>query len=210
MAEDPNSDWITSELRRAAVNERAPVGLRLEIDAMSARSARRRRPPRWAMIPAAGVLAAIILALVLILPGGTPGGPTVAQAATLSAQRFAYWTSQATPPKAISPTAEQSQGIVYTGFARVRYPTALGQWTYQSARDATLDGQRVLIVYYRHSGQGIAYVVTARPLLRDQKTGFTSPQVTGLTVVSWQESGHSCLLVSTQVARATLLRAAQS
>jgi hypothetical protein len=208
MADEQHPDWIATELRRAAVTERAPAHLRLQLDEMSrahSQNARRRPSRRLALIPAVGVIAAIVIALLLVLPSGTPGGPTVAQAAALGAEPISW----SPPAQGLSGSAVTEE---YARFADVRFPTRLegGAWTFQTWRISRLDGRRILTVYYSHAGRSLSYSIAAAPRLRGQKAGFTGFTQNGRAVVSWQETGHSCLLSSADVPRTTLLALARS
>jgi hypothetical protein len=205
MADQENSDWIVTELRRAAVSERAPARLREEIDAMSRRPERaRRRTRRWALVPAVGALAAVILALVFALPGGA-GGPTVAQAAVAATQ--GGWWSYNQPKPGDAGTAE------YASFADVRLPSDLTgdkTWKFSGEHVETIDGHKLLDLFYVRGKRLLVYAIAAKPLLRGQQGGFRSLRPGGRTVVSWQESGHSCLLISETASAATLLSLARS
>ena len=204
MADEQHPDWITAELRRTALTERAPIQLRLHIDEMSRqRSARPVR--RIVLIPAVGMLAAIVLTLLLVLPGGTPGGPTVAQAAALSAQPIKW-----SPPA--PGTSGRSLAKAYARFADVRFPRGLegGGWMVETWRISSLDGRRILTIYYSRGSQIVSYSIAAAPKLAGQKAGFSTFTVTGHAVVSWQESNHSCLLSSAKSSRSALLALARS
>jgi hypothetical protein len=208
MADETPPDWITTELRRAAVTERAPTHLRLAIDELSqahGRAGSRRPSRRLMLIPGAGLVAAIVLALLLVLPGGTPGGPTVAQAAALGAQPISW-----SPPA--YGTASDDLTTEYARFADVRFPKQLdgGRWTFETWRIASLDGHRILTIYYSRGAETLAYSVAATPKLRGQGSGFATFTLNGRAVVSWQESNHSCLLSSANVSRTALLALARS
>ena len=204
MADEQHPDWITAELRRTALTERAPIHLRLHIDEMS-RSRSGRSARRRVLIPAAGVLAAIALTLLLVLPGGTPGGPTVAQAAALSAQPI-QWSAPAPG------TSGRSLAKAYARFADVRVPQGLeiARWKVETWRISSLDGRRILTIYYSRGSQIVSYSIAATPTLAGQKAGFSTFTVTGHAVVSWQESNHSCLLSSPSSSRSALLALARS
>ena len=60
----------------------APASLRERVDA--APRARAASRPRRALVPAVAALAVAALAAVLVLPSGTPGGPSVVEAAALA------------------------------------------------------------------------------------------------------------------------------
>src|SRR5438477_12085133 len=75
---------VVEILHHARATDRAPARLRARIEAErpSARVRARRRVTYSGAL--AGALAALALALVLILPAGTPGAPSVSQAAALA------------------------------------------------------------------------------------------------------------------------------
>src|SRR5438067_10670566 len=75
---------VVSTLQRAAAAERAPAGLRARIEADRPRAAAvaRRRMAAYGLTLAGSMAAAVVL-IVLLLPGGTPGGPSVSEAATI-------------------------------------------------------------------------------------------------------------------------------
>jgi hypothetical protein len=200
---DRDIAWITSELV-AGTGERAPRHLRSEIDAMS-KQARRPRPARRMLIPAGGLIVAVLVALGLVLglSGQSPEGPTVAQAAAVGAQPISY-----SPPPAATATPGQTRR--YARFAQVRFPPGLGPWNFEGWRIARLDGRRILTIYYAHGDDEISYSVAATPVLEGQRSGFATFALAGRTVVSWRESDHSCLLSSASLPRAMLLAIARS
>src|SRR5947209_7748598 len=76
--------WVTGILRETAVRERAPQRLRAAVEAQrrAAQPTPRRRLVYGGAL--AGALAVLALALALVLPAGTPGSPSVSQAAALA------------------------------------------------------------------------------------------------------------------------------
>jgi len=77
---------VVDALHQVRATERAPASLRTKIEASrpSRRTAARRRFAYAGA--AAAALAAVVLALVLALPSGTPGAPSVSDAAALAAR----------------------------------------------------------------------------------------------------------------------------
>ena len=75
---------VVEMLHHAAVTDRAPAALRARIEAQRPKPAVRARRRVGYAGALAGALAAVALALVLILPGGTPGSPSVSDAAALA------------------------------------------------------------------------------------------------------------------------------
>ena len=209
MADEQDSGWITTELRRSAVSERAPSHLRRQLDEVSARAGRRRTRPRafrrLTLLPAAGVLAAIIVALVLVLGGGTSVSPAIARAAAIGARA-------ALPPATLSPGAEQSQGVIPIYSTGGHFPDwrSNGGWHEEGFGLDHLDGRALVTVDYAHGRQLVAYSIAEAPVLAGQRAGFSSFTLGHRTVVSWTEAGQSCLLSSVNVPRATLLKLARS
>src|SRR6185437_9414640 len=99
---------VVEALHQARATERAPERLRARIEA--ARPARpvvaRRRLAYVGGL--AGALAAVALALVLVLPGGSPGAPSVSAAAALATRG----ATQAPPaPDPVRPQAMLQQNV---------------------------------------------------------------------------------------------------
>ncbi|MGO9499139.1 MAG: anti-sigma factor family protein, partial [Solirubrobacteraceae bacterium] len=103
---------VVDALYQARATERAPQRLRTKIEASrpSRASAARRR-----FVYAGGVaaaLAAVVLALVLALPSGTPGSPSVSDAAALAA-RGPTQAAPAPDPTLPGARLQESVGDVY-------------------------------------------------------------------------------------------------
>src|SRR5947209_3377529 len=80
-----------------AATERAPAGLRLRLEAERAGRTRKPRVRIGYGVLAGAVAAAAIVAVLLVLPGGAPGAPSVSQAAALALR------GPASPPPAPDP-----------------------------------------------------------------------------------------------------------
>src|SRR6185437_2570765 len=105
---------VVDALHQARATERAPEQLRARIEAARpGRTVVARR--RLAYVGGlAGALAAVALALVLVLPGGSPGAPSVSAAAALAVRG----PTQASPgPDPISP-----QGMLHQNVGEVYFP----------------------------------------------------------------------------------------
>jgi hypothetical protein len=158
----------------------------------------------------ATALAAAALAVVLALPGGTPGAPSVSDAAALAARG----PDQAAPaPDPSRPGARLNQNV-----GEVYFPnwTRSFGWRAVGARDDDLGGHRAVTVYYEGMGKRVAYtIVAAPPLARPaghrhwmagkQLRTFTSD---GRVVVAWRESGDTCILSASGVSAAELQKLA--
>ena len=117
---DPELRALVDEQRRAVdlvrtagADTRAPLALRERVEADRQRLAPRARRRRRGLLGglAAG-LAVVALALMLALPGGTPGAPTVVQAAGLTAL----------PPTTPAPGRSKGSELLDTAVDGVAYP----------------------------------------------------------------------------------------
>jgi len=180
--------------RGAAAAIGAPASLRERVDAAprARASARRRR----ALVPAIAALAVVALAAVLVLPSGTPGGPSVVEAAALG-QRPAL--EPAPRPATDKLLARQGAGLPFPDWSE-----KFG-WRATGARTDTLDGRRTTTVFYAKGAQRIAYtIVGGAPL---DEPGGSDRVVEGTRVrlvrarppalVTWQRGGHTCVLSGT-------------
>ncbi|MBV8430091.1 MAG: hypothetical protein JO244_02940 [Solirubrobacterales bacterium] len=179
--------------------DRAPAGLRLGVDALR----RPARPPRRRLVfggALAGAVAAVVAALVLLLPGGTPGAPSVSQAAALSLQG----PVMAAPlPDRTHPTVKLRQDV-----EEVYFPnwSSLG-WRAVGQRVDRFGHRMAVTVYYQHAGVRIAYTILAAPALRwpgtpTQWIGQVKLQSFGSgkrVVVTWRRDGHTCILAGSGV-----------
>jgi hypothetical protein len=202
------------ELERQAVealhtirSDRAPARLRIALDA-------RRRPRARTRFVYGGVVAAavaaVVVALVLLLPNGTPGAPSVSQAAALSLHGPALGAPLAdrTHPAKLNRDVEE---IYFPNWAKWFGFKAVGQ------RVDRLGGHTAVTVYYENSaGKRIAYTILAAPALQWPGTRtswlhavklqtFTQG---GRVVVTWRRSSHTCVLSASGVSAAELARLA--
>lgn len=169
----------------------APASLRFAIETRRHRVHRRRPRPLYggALVAAAAALAA---ALVLLLPGGTPGAPSVSQAAELALH------GPALPP----PAAEGDKLAV--GVGEVYFPNWKHWFGWRAVGQRTdhLDGKLAVTVYYGLAGKRIAYTILAAPPLRRPGSrmlhldgiDLQSFMTRGRLVVTWRRGGHTCVL----------------
>ena len=186
-----------TRLSHAREHDRAPAQLRARIEAQrTARPARRSRArPLSGRLAVAGALAAVLIALVLILPSGAPGGPSVSQAAALGA-RGATMGAPTTLP------GHPAQ--LQTAIGTLHFPdwTSTIGWRATGARQDRIGGRRVLTVYYRRSGRTLAYsIVSGPPLTRPPASSgvrnrydIQAFRQDGRIVVTWRQDGHTCVL----------------
>ena len=196
---------VVTLLARAQAEVRAPEALRARIDASRpSRGMQRTRRAAYGGV-LAGALAVLVLALVLVLPGGTPGAPSLSQAAALG--RLA--------PSAAAPVPDGHHPL--TRLARdveeVYFPNWSSlQWRAVGQRVDRIDGRMATTVYYEWHGTVIAYTIVAAPALGQPSTPVTSMNgiafrtltLGGRTVVTWRRSGHTCVLSGGAVDAATL------
>jgi hypothetical protein len=201
---------VLDALHVARATVRAPDSLRARIAAErpSAGTAARRRFGYAGGL--AGVLAALALALVLILPAGTPGGPSVSQAAALAL------LGPAAPPPMPDPSAPAAK--LGRNIEEVYFPNWSQRfgWRAVGQRADRVDGRTAATVYYEWKGIRIAYTIVAAPPLSTPKASTTSINGTelrtlrldGRLVVTWRRAGHTCVLSGTGVSASELQKLA--
>jgi hypothetical protein len=196
----------------AVRTDRAPERLRARIEA-----ARRERAPRaWPRLgigwgtAAAAAVAVAALVVVLLLPAGTPGGPSVSQAASLALRGAA--TSAPQPGGAV-PGATLNRDV-----QEIYFPNWSGTfgWSATGQRVDSLNGRKAVTVYYAKNGQRIAYTIVTAPALQapsgaTYRLGGTELQSFSMgerQVVTWRRANHTCVLSGVGVSPAELSRLA--
>jgi anti-sigma factor RsiW len=201
---------VVEALHEARAADRAPAGLRarIEADRPSARSRTRRRTKYAAGL--AGAVAAAVLASVLVLPAGTPGAPSVSQAAGL-ANRGPLRAAPAPDPSA--PNAKLRENVEEVYFPN--WATRFG-WRAAGERTDRLSGRRAVTVYYEWRGKQLAYTIVAMPALSKPSAPVTdlngvelrTLRIDGRLVVTWRRGAHTCVLSGVGVQAADLQRLA--
>jgi anti-sigma factor RsiW len=200
----------TVDTLRGATQVRAPMALRERIEADRARAGR--APHRRRAVLGSGLvagLAVIALALVLALPGGTPGSPSVSQAASLALR------GALSPPP---PARNGARTTLARDVDEVYFPNWAGiGWKATGERVDRIDGRVLDTIYYRGYGKRIAYTIVggsalAQPRIatvsRWNHTQLRSLARGGRTIVTWRRGGHTCILSGAGVRTHTLLRLA--
>lgn len=185
--------------------DRAPATLRIAID-----TRRHRLPQRRARLVYAGALgvtvAAVVAMLVLLLPGGSPGAPTVSQAAALATRGAAM-----PPPRELGfKVDEDVQDTYFPNWDRSFH------WQASGRRVDRPDGHLAVTVYYVKGSKQIAYTILTSPPLdwttapkhHDNGIGLQSFVQDGRTIVSWRRDGHTCVLSSSDMSAGQLARLA--
>lgn len=193
-------------LGEARARDRAPATLRARVERERARDQDRRRrglfarPRTFAGALAAGVACVAVL-LALILPVGTAGTPTIAQAADLSLR------GPAGPAPAI---VHQGQAnTLGASVSEVYFPdwhAELG-WRAVGQRTDTLSGRRAVTVFYQRGSERVAYTIVATPPLpvpnaqpvRAGTLTVKSLNTGQRATVTWRRSGATCVLSSTDL-----------
>jgi hypothetical protein len=201
---------VVDALHQVRATERAPASLRTKIEASrpSRRTAARRRFAYAGT--AAAALAAVVLALVLALPSGTPGAPSVSDAAALAARGPA----QAAP----APDPSLPAGRLDQNVDDVYFPnwTSRFGWKAVGSRTDTLGGRTAITVYYERNDDTIAYTIVHSPPLTEPSskaidwygTEIRTLNVNDRLVVTWRRGGDTCVLSGTGVKAAELQRLA--
>ena len=201
---------VVAALQQARSTDRAPAALRARIEAS--------RPPRRTVARrrlayaggAAAALAAVALALVLALPGRTPGAPSVSEAAALAARGPA---ENAPAPDPAHPGTQLSQNVGDVYFPNWAYVFG---WRAVGARTDELAGRKAVTVSYQWKNQRIAYTIVAAPALpqpaarRTWQNGTELRTLTdnGRLIVTWRESGDTCVLSAAGITAAELQKLA--
>ena len=187
---------VVEMLHHAAVTDRAPAALRARIEAQRPKPAVRARRRVGYAGALVGALAAVALALALILPGGTPGSPSVSDAAALAVKG-------ANQPAPVSDPSEPS-GTIGDGIQDVYFPDWNGHFHAVAVGQRTdgLGGRPATTVYYRYKGKRVAYTIVGVPALSQPKASVTQKngvelrtlKIEGRTVVTWRRDGHTCVI----------------
>ena len=174
------------------------------------RPARSGRTFRYGIaLVAAGVAAAVVLALAL--PAGTPGSPSVSQAASLATRGPAAPGPGAAHIHPRSELARDVQGVYFPNWS-----SSLG-WRAFGQRTDKLGGRPVVTVYYQLHGKRVAYSIVGGSALPEPRAGAVrlggvetrTLDSRGRTVVTWRRSGHTCVLSGEGVSAAALRQLAE-
>ena len=201
---------VVDALHHARATERAPASLRARIEAARPSGAARARRRLVYAGGAVAALAAVVLALVLALPSGTPGAPSVSDAAALAARGPAQ-AAPAPDPSMPGARLHQSVGDVY-------FPnwTSRFGWQAVGSRTDTLGGRTAVTVYYRWKDATIAYTIVHSPPLGEPAakasnwdgTQLRTFELNGRQVVTWRRAGDTCVLSGTGIKAAELQKLA--
>jgi len=188
-------------LHQARAADRAPARLRAAIEASRPSPRLRARRRLTFGVSLAGALAVIALAVALIVPAGTPGAPSVSQAAGL-AVRGAVGAAPALDPS--DPRARLN-----VGFGELYFPNWTDSFGWRAVGERTdkINGRRAITVFYSWKGHRIAYTIVDAPALavpnapvtRIAGTEYRTLRLDGRLVVTWRRDDHTCVLSGTTV-----------
>jgi hypothetical protein len=203
---------VGARIRAVSATVAAPAGLRARIEAQRrpARAPKRRRLTYGLAI--AGAAAAAVLVLVLALPSGTPGGPSLAEAAHLGAL----------PATAPAPAIDRRRPVLLDAAQDgVPFPAWAKKfgWTTTGTRHDEVEGRPATTVYYENADgtSHAAYtIVGGKPIsppsdTPSRKLGGTTFHLTtidGRRVVTWERGGRTCVLSSTTAPNPKLVQLA--
>ena len=198
---DPLDDELAERGRAliaAAVAETmAPLALRERIEADRARAAKSARPRRLrALVPAGGLVAAAVVAVVLLAGGGATAPSVLATAALATGG-----------PVLPAPTENASNGAVLkASMEGVPFPYWGGsfQWEAVGARDDKIEDRSAKTVYYENpKGVRAAYTILGGDKIDAPSSAHKQTRrgielwITkdhGRRIVTWTRAGHTCVL----------------
>jgi hypothetical protein len=201
---------VVEMLHEARASARAPASLRSAI-AASRPPARVRAQRRIVFGGAfAGALAVVALALVLVLPAGTPGAPSISDAAALAVRGIAAPAPVPDPTAPDAKLGDKLGDIYFPNWKRSFGWRAVGQ------RSDHIGGRLALTVYYGGHGHRVAYTIVDAPALAQPAATLTrlhggeyrTLMVGGRLVVTWQRENHTCVLSGHGVPASVLRRLA--
>jgi anti-sigma factor RsiW len=202
---------IALEALRGTTEIGAPARLRAHVDRRrgAGREARggRRRFAIGRSVAGVAAAAAVGLALILVLPSGFSGAPSVADAASLAEK----------PPTQPAPTAVPgTPALLRAEVDDVPFPNYAAKfgWKPVGAREDDPSARDATTVYYERGGHMIAYtIVSGDPLdppsdARETNRGgieYRTFRDDGRVAVTWERDGHTCVLSGEAVRPAELL-----
>jgi hypothetical protein len=200
---------VVELLHEARATDRAPASLRARIEAQRpSRAVRTRRRVGFGGAFAAA-LAAVALAVALILPAGSPGSPSVSQAAALAvlgANVSAPTADPASPAKLDSAVDD----VYFPNWSdRFRTPAT-------GARSDHVNRRLAVTVFYQWRGKQLAYTIVSAPALTEPSargtivhgTEYRTFRDNGRTIVTWRRGNHTCVLSAKDVPALVLQRLA--
>jgi hypothetical protein len=180
----------------------------MRLEAQRASHASRPRLKAYATL--AGALACAAAALVVLLPGATPGSPSVSEAAQLALGGPSGPAPAADPSDPRMKLAQRLQGLYFPNWS-----DTLG-WRAVGIRSDQLGGRPAITVFYKRGGMRVAYTIVAAPALTQPSSPVTHVggfvlqmlDLRGRSVVTWRRAGHTCVISASGVPMRALERLA--
>jgi hypothetical protein len=174
---------------------RAPAGLQARIEGERGRRRKLSLRPAYG-VALAGALALVVFAVVLVSPAGTPGAPSVSQAAALALRGPA---ARAPAPDPHLPSVKLTRDVEEVYFPN--WSSTFG-WRAVGQRIDHVNGRLAVTVYYQWRARRIAYTIVAAPALaqppalvsRLDGTELRTLTLNGRLVITWRRAGHTCVL----------------
>ncbi|HEX7300395.1 MAG TPA: hypothetical protein VF257_15460 [Solirubrobacteraceae bacterium] len=204
MPLDPRDEELAERGRAliasAVAETSAPVALRERIEADRSRAIERgvrpgRRRLRWLLLPAAGLVAALVVAIVVLSSSGA--APTVVGTAALAARG----------PVLPAPVEDASnRAVLKSSVEGVPFPywNDSFRWKAVGARDDRIEEREAKTVYYEDAGGArAAYTILGGDAVdppsdsrKETENGIVLwvTRHDGRRIVSWQRGRHTCVL----------------
>jgi anti-sigma factor RsiW len=199
---------IALEALRGTAEIGAPARLRAHVDRRRGTSRAGRGARRRVVIGRSiAAAAAVGLALILVLPSGFSGGPSVADAAALAEQ----------PPTQPAPRGVPgAPALLRAEVDDVPFPNYAAKfgWKPAGAREDDPSGRDATTVHYQKGGRTIQYTIVSGDALDPPSDALLTTRAgveyrifrdDGRTVVTWEREGHTCVLSGKAVRPAELL-----
>jgi hypothetical protein len=196
MRDDDDHDLLAARgaalIAHAVAQTSAPLPLRARVAEQRLATARPVPARHLTLLRGlAGATAAAVAAAALVLPGGSPGAPSISEAAQLGLR----------PAEVHARVAPGDPATVRTTVEGIAFPSWTRQgWTPTGARADTLHGRRAKTVFYdAPDGTRVAYtIVGGRALDGTPTVPFTvrTDHRDGRWVVTWERDGHTCVLTA--------------
>ncbi len=222
VAGDPVLAAALAEQQRAVsllagIDASAPASLRAHVGELAnaspvSRRPRRTRIPALAFGGALTAIAAVAVAITVLLSTGTttPTALTTPQTVHLA---LAAATLPSPPADPQQPTrlALRNGGVPFPNW------TVTAGWSTAGARADTLDGRRILTVFYTSGASArIGYAIVSGPALRAVSgrvvvrggVRYTLARSGSAAYVTWVRSGHTCVIAGAAANPGTLLELA--
>lgn len=185
----------------------APDSLRATVGAQLRAAPRRRRLRLGALAPALAVAAALVIVLI---SGGSPAAPILAQTVRVSLAAAVF---PAPAPRTATVLAASQSGIPFPDWSH-----DLG-WRSTGARHDVIDGRSIETVFYAdRTGRRVGYAIVsgeALPVAGGHRVAYGTVsyrllRLGGATLITWQRSGHTCVIAGRSVNPGTLLHLASA